>query len=671
MSDQNFLNERKALLAELSQSYYDGNPTVSDEEFDRLQAEYVKAGGEEEVGHGYEVAPDRKVAHSVPMGSLKKIRADEGGSEALTAWFKYIHDFWEENCDTNNPLTFSVSPKFDGLAIAVTVEDGKVSLAATRGDGEVGENVTDAALNIPQIADLTKDGIYHGEVLLPKENLEAANELREGNDAPLTQIRNAAAGMLRKENKPKDREPKDKFAQRTERFKKSSSLLVFADHNKGQYVDTYSYDVIVEKVDEILSHFEPLRTNYPVLEGKNVFIDGAVFKVENQDVRDGLGSSSGSPRWARAYKYNDAAYESKVVDIEWRKPGKIGRITPVVEYETILIDGGKYTKATAHNLTLFKALDPRKGDKITIIKSGDVIPKVISVEHTGEQDSFEIPSTCPQCGADTVTDGEFLVCTNERVKCDPVLALTLIITGLGIKGIQESIIQKVYDARLTSYENMHDALTAMKNLDEGKIADITYEVTNSKGEISKRTLGKKMDQKIHQALDNAWESASLASWIYGLNVDRVGTTVSETLEATYGSLEGILEAIDNPSAYREVQHLKGVNWAAIAANRDRFEFLDNWIKANEVKAPVSTVTAIHDDFWGGKKVAVTGTLPIKRAEAEGWLKAHGATISSSFDILIDAGTGNSSKATKARKQNKTVIVGEDFMNNYYNKEGQN
>lgn len=652
MSDNaTFLAERKQHLADLSDAYYKGEPKISDEEFDALQAEYVAAGGEEVVGHGFAVEESRKVKHTSKMESLKKIKDDK---EALIAWFTSMHEFWTENCDTTKPLVFSVSPKFDGLAASVTVKNGKVVLAATRGDGLVGENITETARNIPSVASLTEDGIYYGEVLLPKENLEEANNWRDAGDSPLTQIRNAAAGIVRREAKRKANESDAVFAARKERVENAAKTLVFANHNAGAYVQTYTYEEILDKVATVLAAFEPLRTNYPVIEGKHVFIDGVVFKVENADVRNGVGSSSGSPRWARAYKYSDMVYESTITGVDWGAPGKIGRITPVIEYTAIPIDGGSYTRATAHNLTQFNALAPRIGDKISMMKSGDVIPYVVSVGHTEGGEALEAPDTCPLCGAPTAVDGEYLTCTNDRISCNPVSALTLIITGLGIKGIQEKAVGKVYDAHLTSYTDMHEALAAMKALPEGAIANIDG-------------MGAKSEQQIKDALTNAWETAPLANWIYGLNVDRVGSTVSSTLESTYGSLDAIIEAIDDESKYREVQHLKGVNWTAIKNGRERFVGLRDWIAANGVTAPVATVTAVHDDFWGGKKVAVTGSLPIPRAEAEGWLKAHGATISSSFDILIDAGDGTSSKSVKALQKGKQVMVGSEFMDNYYNK----
>lgn len=679
-----FLAERQLLLTELSTAYYNGTPKVQDAEFDQLLEEYYAAGGEEMVGHGYKVENSRKVTHVTQMGSLKKVKEDQS---LLVAWMNSCHDFWKENCDTTVPLTFNVSPKFDGLAVVVTVENGKVVMAATRGDGFVGENVTDTALHVPEIDALSKDGIYNGEILLPKENLDEANKWRDAKDEKLSQIRNAAAGIIRREAKSKAGESAEKFAVRQERVSKSAELLIFANHNAGGYVQLFTYEETLAKLDETLASFEPIRTNYPVAPGKHVFIDGVVFKVENADVREGMGWSSGCPRWARAFKFADLAYESRITGVDWGVPGKIGRITPVIEYETIHIDGGKYNRATAHNLTQFNAFAPHIGDKISVVKSGDVIPYVVSIEHSGDGVALEIPSACPMCGADTAVVGEFLVCTNNRISCDPVKALTLIINGLGIKGVQEAIIKPIYDTHLSVYSDMHDALAAMKALPEGVIGETTYtymgkvSVKDENGKVKKdadgnaikeeglvtRTIGKPMEKKIKDALNDAWENAPLANWIYGLNVDRVGSTVSRTLEATYGSLEAVLGAIDDPAKYREVEHLKGVNWNAIKEGRAKFETLKNWIENNGIKAPVATVTVVQDDFWGGKKVALTGTLPVTRPEAEAWLKEHGATISGSFDILIDAGDGSSSKSQKARQKNKQVMLGDEFMSDHYNR----
>lgn len=632
-----FLKDRQNLLAEYSQAYYEGSPAISDDEFDRLLQEYVEAGGEDMVGHGF-VPATRKVTHTSQMGSLEKERS----AENLIKWIEKCHKVYAENCDTTVPLQFNVSPKFDGLAIAVTVENGSVKLVATRGDGFIGEDVTMTAKNVPTIANLTEDGIVTGEILLPKENLSKANNLRDPKDEPLTQIRNAASGIIRKLN------DKNKVA----------TQLFFANHNEGDWVDFYTYDALLEKLDDVLASFEPLRNNYPVAEDQHVGIDGVVFKVANQDVRDYMGSSSRCPRWAVAYKYADEVYESIVTGVDWGVPGKIGRITPVIEYSPIHIEGGVYTRATAHNITRYKNFAPAVGDKIYMKKSGDVIPFVVKIDNISDT-VFPYPNECPQCGSPTRIEGEFLMCTADRNTCNPVKGLTFIITALGIKGIQEKAVKRIYDAYLSNETDLYQMLVLMKNLPEGSIAVL-------------EGMGSKSESFIKDSLKNAWENAPLANWIYGLNIDRVGSTVSSTLEATYGSLDKIISAISNPAEYKEVTHLKGVNWDAISQAKDKFESLRAWMENHEVKAPVAQQTVVHDDFWSGKKVAITGSLDVPRADAEDWLKQHGATPQSSFsgstDILIDAGDGSSKKSMKAREQNKTIVLGNDFMSNHYQKD---
>lgn len=642
------LEEQYTNIARLSRLYYEGTPEVDDATFDALLNDYVEAGGAETVGHGY-TPKDRKVTHASRMGSLKKITETEDKETStglLIAWLDSMKEFYEENADTSVPLTISVSPKFDGLALSVIVKNGKIERAATRGDGIVGENVTHTAMQVADIQALIAkgDGEYRGEILLPSENLAEANARRDPNSDPLTQVRNAASGIIRKFN--------DTL--------KAAETLVFANHDAGDYVKTYTYSELIEQLTAIIAHYAPLRETFPVKEDKHVGIDGIVFKIENADVRDGIGSSSGSPRWARAYKYTDVVYKSRVTGVIWRNPGKIGRITPVVTYESIPIAGGNYTQATAHNLTLFNAFDPRIGDIVEMKKAGDVIPYIVSITapEGARGAGFEKPSTCPLCGAPTAVDGEFLVCTADRVECDPVSGLTLIITGLGIKGIRENIVSKVYDAHLTGAPSLHHALSTMRTLPEGSIAEL-------------EGLGQKSEDTVKQALDTAWSSTPLWAWIYGLNVSRVGNSVSEALADTYGSLDGILNAIDDPDThYRNARHLTGVNWEHIVQGRQRFADLRDWMSEAGVTipAPDQSTTVQHDDRWTGKKVALTGSLDISRSDAEAWLKSRGAisqkSLSGSTDILIDAGDGTSTKSRKAQKQGTTVVTGDEFMAQY-------
>lgn len=635
--NEKFLNERKALLTDYSAAYYKGEPEVPDAEFDRLLAEYVEAGGEEVVGHGYNVQGSRKVEHTVPMQSLDKVRE----KSTVLAWVNKCKNAHHDSGSTE-PLMFNVSPKFDGLAIAVTLKDDKVTLVATRGGGGIGEDVTRTAMNVPTIVSLAGDGVVTGEILLPKENLDRVNELRDPKDEKVTQLRNAASGIIRKLN------DKNKIA----------SQLVFANHNDGPWVKEYTADEFVEQLDDILAHYEPLRTAFPVAENQHVPIDGVVFKVSNPEVRDVMGAGSKSPRWAVAYKYEDEIYESVVTGVQWRNPGKIGRITPVITYAPIAIDGGNYTQATAHNLTRYQAFAPNVGDKIYMKKSGDVIPYVVQIDKLTDG-SIDYPRTCPLCGTATVVDGEFLVCPAPRDECDPVQGITFIINALGIKGIQIKLIDRIYDQTTIKDEtDLHDALVALKNLPEGTIANLPG-------------VGQKTEDFVKQSLNEAWETAPLASWIYGLNIERVGSTVSTTLEETYGTLEGIIKAIDDPSAYKEVTHLKGVNWNAIQNAREQFVRLKDWAEANDVKMPTVQATIVDNDTWSGKKVVITGSLPIQRSVAEAWLKQNGAIVQSGFsgstDILIDAGDGTSSKSVKARKLNKEVMLGDAFMNDHYNK----
>lgn len=626
-------------ITRLSALYYEGTPEISDEEFDALEAEYLAAGGEEEVGHGY--VPDaRKVTHAKRMESLKKIKGDP---EALLAWFKSVKDYYDENGDKSTPLTFSVSPKFDGLALAVYVEGGQVVRALTRGDGTVGEDVTQTAIKVPSVKALNgkPDGIYSGEILLPEENLALANSRRDADDTPLRQLRNAASGIIRKLNDTKN----------------MAEALFFADHNAGAYVKKYSYEEIQNEAQTILLGFEPLRLAYPVSDDEHVGIDGVVFKVENADIRDALGSSSGSPRWARAYKFADMVYQSKITGVTWRNPGKIGRITPVVTYEVIHINGGEYTQATAHNRTLFLEFDPRVGDTVHMKKSGDVIPYIVKIDPASNRGAqLAVPTHCPSCGTETVVEGKFLMCPAPREQCDPVLGITFMIGALGIKGFGEGIIQKIHAGVLSNETDLHAALNTLRTIPEGSIAGI-------------EGLGAKTESTLKGALGNAWEAAPLWAWIYSLNVLRVGQSVSKALEATYGSLDGILKAIDEPEEhYKAVPLLTGVNWEYIKTNRDRFEFLKNWIAANGVKAVVQQVDVIEDEFWGGKKVALTGSLDVSRTEAEEWLKTRGAlpqkSFSGSTDILIDAGDGTSTKSRKAKEKNIPVVTGVEFMEQF-------
>lgn len=630
------LEDQRDELARLSQLYYEGTPEVSDKEFDALQARYLEAGGEEETGHGY-IPTRRKQAHSKPMESLKKVKDD---LPMLLSWMRGVRDYYEENGDKSQPLTFSVSPKFDGLAMAVEVKDSKVVRATTRGDGKVGEDVLTTARNVPSIAALGQagDGLYMGEVMLPQENLSLANARRDSGDEPLKQLRNAAAGIIRKLNDEK----------------KMAETLVFADHNSGSYVTFYSFEELAEGIEEVVAEFEPLRTAYPISEDEHVSIDGVVFKVENADVRDGLGSSSGSPRWARAYKFSDAIYESRVTGAAWGSPGKIGRITPVITYEPILIDGGTYTQASSHNIVIFRQKDAHVGDRLTMKKSGEVIPYIVSIE-AGEPrgEKIEEIKNCPSCSTDLVMNGKYLICPAPREECDPALGLSVVFKALDIKGFGEGIIRKVYEACALESGDLFTMLDAIRTSPQGQIAQA-------------EGLGENTEASIKKALNEAWTQTPLWRWIYALNALRVGKSVSAALVDTYGSLEGIVGAIDSSAAYKPVPLLTGVNWEHVVKARERFVRLGEWMQeAGVVPLSEQTGEKVEDEFWGGKKVALTGSLGIPRSEAEAWLKTHGAipqkSLSSTTDILVDAGDGSSVKSKKAQAAGTHVMRREEFL----------
>lgn len=674
-SDSNDLTVRFQQLRELSKAYYEGNPLASDDEFDSLLEEYKRLGGTEIVGHGFVPEASRKVAHSVRMLSLDKERSLNG----LRKWMKRCQQVWETQCDSNVPLVFTVSPKFDGLAVAVTISNGRITRIATRGDGQVGEEVTKTALaarNLPDPSQGEANRIEFGEVLLPKEELAAVNALRDPKEAPLTQVRNAAAGLVR----------------RLDDTSKSAKHLLFANHNSGAYITSLSFQQLDESLEKLLEGFEPQRTHYEVAPQQHIFIDGVVFKVENPDVREAMGESQKAPRWAIAFKYADDTHFSTITGVDWGSPGKTGRITPVIEYDAIDIDGGRYIRATAHNLTKFLEFSPAVGDGIEVSKAGDIIPFVVEVANAGGE-PIPFPRECPKCGAATVVDGEFLVCSAPREDCDPVRSLTLVISSLGVKGVQEKVLRKIHEVFLKDCVNAYDSLTKLRKLPDGAIAGVPG-------------LGETMENKIRGLLDEGVRNARLAFWLRGLNVPRVGSTVSRELEKTYGNIDDILNAIDDPSAYVEAQQLKGVNWESICAHRDRFVLLRDWLQSEDIHPVVegfgnaktagsvesagsvsevsnsaenydNSLVAAGDDEgasdnrWRGKKVVLTGALPISRAEASEWLERQGATVASSFsntiDILIDAGSGNSSKSKKARAAGKVVVSGEEFMEDFESK----
>ena len=522
------IDELRALLSHHAYLYYvEDAPQISDYEYDKLFYELVALEEQypefesptsptKRVG-GKALDKFEKVTHAVKMGSLSDVFS-----------YEEVYDFVAK---TNEKLgkntVFSVEPKIDGLSVSLVYENGEFTLGSTRGDGIVGENVSENLKTVRTIPMKTRDALPHlevrGEVYMPREAFAALNEKREAEGEPLfANPRNAAAGSLRQlDSKITASRRLDIFVFNVQ----AADGIEFSSHTESlEYLKRQGFHIIdgirrASSADEIITAIKELgaaRDSLPY------DIDGVVIKADSLEERKLLGENISTPKWAIAYKFPPEQKQTKLTDIIIQV-GRTGVLTPNARLEPVRLAGTSVSRATLHNIDFIRERDIRIGDTVTVQKAGDIIPEVICVDTSkrdGSEIPYEMPTVCPSCGEPVIRDDEAATrCTNAS--CPAQLERHIIHfasrDAMNIDGMGPAIVKLLIANGLIR-----------------DVADI-YSLTASDVENLDR-MGKKSAENLIAAIERS-KAAGLDRLIYALGIRQVGEKAAKSLAEAFPDIE--------------------------------------------------------------------------------------------------------------------------------------
>ncbi|MBR6034222.1 MAG: NAD-dependent DNA ligase LigA [Clostridia bacterium] len=650
------IKELREITAYHAKRYYDDDaPEISDFEYDMLMNELKnlerqfpelisadsltqKVGGT--VKEGFE-----KVTHEVPLQSLQ----DVFSFEEVIEFDKRIQ---EQAKQFDATVQYVVETKIDGLSASLEYKQGKFVRGATRGNGQIGEDVTEnlkTIKTIPQTLQEAIDITVRGEVFIGKEEFEKLNAERELQDEPLfANSRNAAAGSLRQldSNITKTR-PLDIFIFNVQ---KCDSKQFVSHYESLNYLSKIGFNVVPTRtlcntIEEAINVIKEIGENREKL---SFGIDGAVIKVDNLELREKIGTTFKTPKWAIAYKYPPEQKETKINDIICQV-GRTGAITPLAILEPIKVAGSTISKTTLHNEDFIKEKDIRIGDTVVIQKAGDVIPEIVEVKkekRTGEEKIFEMPRVCPVCGAPTVREEGEAVTRCIGIECSAVqlrsIAHFASKEGMDINGLGMAIVEELINNGL------------IKN-----IADI-YKLTLEQVASLKKN-GTKFAQNLIDAIEVS-KNNDLSKLINGLGIRHLGTKTSKLLAKKYKNIDAIMNAeLEELSMIDDIGPVIAdsiYNFFAQEQTKDLIEKLKSAGVNMEYKGE------IEDERFAGKTFVLTGSLEkYSRDEASEIIERFGGKTSSSVSkktTYVLAGEEAGSKLTKAEELGITVITEKEF-----------
>jgi DNA ligase (NAD+) len=640
--------------------YAEDKPCISDAEYDRLFRELVEL----EEKHPDLRQPDsptqrvggamreafRKVPHAAPMLSLESLMDEEEIRE---------FDARVKRALAVDEVPYHVEPKYDGLSVELVYEDGLFARGSTRGDGQVGEDVTENLRTIRAIPlRLAEEGppegqrglvSVRGEALMPLAEFEALNKrLVEASEEPFANPRNAAAGTVRQ------LDPKITASRRLDLYAyevvrapvsfRTQSEMARALRAWGFHVDRSVR--LCAGLDEVFAYHADLAARRDRLEFE---IDGVVLKVERRDWQERLGARSRSPRWAVAYKFPPREEVTEIVDIAVQV-GRTGKLTPVALLKPVNVSGVTVSRATLHNQDEVDRKDVRIGDTVRVRRAGDVIPEVVEVlEDRRPKDTapFQLPRRCPVCGARVDRVGAYHLCTNG-LSCPAQLQGHLEhftargamdIVGLGSKTVAQLLRAGLVKDLADIYKLTAIDLAGLEGFAEKSIQNLMAAI-----EASKRPR--------------------LERFLFALGIEHVGGTVARLLAEHYRALPPLLEATEE-----ELQEIKGVGPEVAEAVRRFFQSPRNRRVLERLEQagvrPVAPARPRGPQPLAGQVVLFTGGLErYSRPEAQRKAEAAGAQVASGISrkvTLVVAGPGAGAKLDEAMKLAIPVIDEETFL----------
>ena len=633
------------------------NPSVSDAEYDRLMQELILIETEhpelrsplsptQRVG-GAVVSEFEKVTHKRLMLSLGNAFNDED----LIEFDRKIRDVLK-----TDKVEYMAEMKIDGLAMSLDYSNGKLNYAATRGDGNVGENVTSNVITIKSIPlniDTNLPFEIRGEVYMPKGSLEKINKQREANGEPLlANARNGAAGSIRQLDSSvaasRGLEAYWYYFVNAREFgiTKHSEALDFATKLGFRTNPERRLCSSIHEVIEYVNEYTLKRSSLPYE------IDGIVIKVNDMNLYDKIGYTAKTPKWAIAYKFPPEVVTTKLEDIIFTV-GRTGKITPNAVLSPVRVQGSMIQRATLHNEDFINERDLRIGDIVALRKAGDVIPEVVYAlkeRRTGEETLFKMCEVCPVCGSQLVKKDAMHFCLNNQCDARKIESLIHFASkdAMDIEGLGEKVCEQFFNQGF-----IHS------------ISDI-YKLYNLRDElINVDGFSNKSVDKLFDAIEKS-KSNSLERLLFGLGIKEVGVKTAKILSKTFKTMSDLSNAsIEELLDIKDIGEVSAKSIYEYFHNNSNLNLLDELKLAGLNFEYLGSTSVSGDSIFSGKVVVLTGTLQsMGRKEATNILEDLGAkvtgSVSKSTDYVI-FGTEAGSKLTKANELNIKTIDEETFM----------
>lgn len=653
MDPKERIEELTALLKEAGYRYYVlDDPTMPDFEYDHLlrELENLEAAHPEfaavdsptkRVG-GEAVSQFEKVTHPVPLMSLQDVFSMEE-----------LNDFLGKILEGDPDTAFSVEPKIDGLSVALEYVDGQFVRGATRGDGTVGEDVTENLKTIHAIPMRLENApsrlIVRGEVFMPKKSFEKLNARQEAEGKPLfANPRNAAAGSLRQ------LDPKIAAKRGLDIYVFNVQLaegVNFSSHRESlDFLKDLKFKVIPHKMLHTVSEIDEEVISINENREKLICdIDGAVIKVEDLNQREALGSTAKFPRWAAAYKYPPEIKPTVVEDIVVQV-GRTGVLTPKAVVRPVRLAGTTVTNATLHNQDFITQRDIRIGDTVLIRKAGEIIPEILEVDLSKRPEgtrAYHLPENCPVCGArvEQDEDGAFIRCTGAECPAQLSRNIAHFVSrdAMDIDGLGAAIVDNLIEKGLIKSP-----------------ADIYYLTLDDIKSLWKS--GSKAAEKLLAAIE-ASKQQDVSRLIYALGIRQVGAKTGKVLASAFGSLDALMEA--SVEALTEVPDVGGIT----------AESIHGWFRQDQSKHMIERLRqagvnfesrrVLTDDRFAGKTFVLTGALSkFTREEATEKIELLGGKASGSVSkktSFVVVGENAGSKERKARELGITILTEDEFL----------
>ena len=653
MNPKDRIEELTATLQEANYRYYVlDDPKIQDFEYDRLlreleelEATYPEWASEDSptkrVG-GEALSQFEKVTHPVPLMSLQDVFSMEE-----------LHDFLEKAMLSDMDTAFSVEPKIDGLSVALEYVDGKFVRGATRGDGNVGEDVT-ANLKTIRAIPMTLENapprlIVRGEVFMPKKSFEKLNAYQEAEGKPLfANPRNAAAGSLRQlDSKIAAKRGLDIYVFNVQ----LAEGVSFHNHEESlEYLKKLKFKVIPFKIlsstESICKEVESINENREKL---ICDIDGAVIKVNDLTHRERLGSTAKFPRWAAAYKYPPEIKPTVVEDIVVQV-GRTGVLTPKAVVRAVRLAGTTVTNATLHNQDFISQRDIRIGDTVLIRKAGEIIPEILEVDFSKRPENtiaYYLPKQCPVCGAavEQDEDGAFLRCTGAECPAQLSRNIAHFVSrdAMDIDGLGTAIVEGLIEKKMIKSP-----------------ADIYYLTLEEIKSLWKS--GSAAAKKLLAAIE-ASKQQDVSRLIYALGIRQVGVKTGKVLASAFGNLDALMCATEE-----ELTQIPDVG-SITAAN------IYNWFHQEQSKHLIQRLREagvnfesrrlVTDARFAGKTFVLTGALSkFTREEATEKIELFGRKAAGSVSkktSYVVVGENAGSKERKARELGIPILSEDEFL----------